>query len=276
MVEAQTYIHRPFNRPRESFPRLPNDLVDLDVYLKYIVDNPEDTPLAVIGGAHGFINQHFYFQKRFYRQEGVSEFLKDQVLADFCNSPYNQVVMRRAQEEELHKRFEEHVFAPSPESMKATLADFKMLDILGGAAMGRRVALVPEALGHLAGGVRYANFSKQAPDLSPNERAAFFDQQLETVLQALESPQIISQGIVTGAVRRIGRLINSEVLDEAVQRRIRENEEYLPLRLRHPDFYYHISKDLLKGTVMVEPLAQPEGATVTALQTGVDQVELVA
>ena len=244
MSEAPRYTDRPFSRQRRSFSRDQNDLVDLDTYLEFLPDDPEDVPIIInTANRDQWWYQHVYFQRLFYTQKGVSKLIKDRVLSQFCVAPYNQIGMRPEEEQRLHRAFEEHVLAPSPETQKKSLVDFGYIDILGAAAIGRRVALVPEATEHLLPGMGIPNgFVK----LSPVEKADFFDGELHDALSALKSPLVTPQRVITGAIRRLTRVINDERLQEEAQARLRSDETYFPVRLRSLGFYYNLSVSLLK------------------------------
>ena len=235
------YQHRPFAFPRESFPRDVNGLIDLDsAYLPYIIDPPATVPITFNGTAKdSWVYQHTIFQKRFYEQGEDPNWIKDQILRLYCVSPYNQIAMRDWMEQALHERYEEHVFAPPPESMRRAVADFDRLDVLGAAAIGKRIALVPEALPYLAPKVK--PLKNPLPDASPVERGEFYDEIIQGQLESLESPLVTPQRIVTGAIARLGRFYNNEILQEIALDRTEADDYYYPVRLRHPRFYYNLS-----------------------------------
>lgn len=273
MASSPNYIRRPFSHPPESFPRDGNELVDIDAYEKYLVDHPDDVPIDMVGGLQKiWMYQHLYFQRPFYKQQNVSKHLRDRVLSDFSNAPYNQLAMRRAKELQVHREFEEHVLPPSPETMKKSMVDFRHLDILGAAAIGRRVALVPEALEYLVPG---ASPYRQTGDYSPVETADFFDSELERALQVLRTPLVTPQRVITGVIKRTGRILNSELLKNEAEVRINEDPVYYPVRLRKLGHFYKMSKELLENTCLVEAVENDE-IHPTTLQTGVDGVELAA
>ena len=244
MSEAPRYTDRPFSGRRRSFPRDQNDLVDLDAYLEFLPDDPEDVPIIInTANRDQWWYQHVYFQRLFYTQKGVSRFMKDRVLSQFCVAPYNQIGMRPHKEQELHRIYEEHVLAPSPEVQKKSLIDFGHIDVLGAAAIGRRVALVPEATEHLIPGMGIPN---GFVNLSPVEKADFFDEEIHDALSALKSPLVTPQRVITGAIRRLTEVINDERLQEEAQARLRSDETYFPVRLRSLGFYYNLSISLIK------------------------------
>ncbi len=263
MSEAPTYTDRPFSRPRKNFPRDSNELVNLNVYLDFLPDDPEDVPIIIsTENREQWWYQHVYFQRLFYIQKGVPKFMKDAVLSQFCEAPYNQIGMRPHKEQELHRTYEEHVLAPSPETQGKSLIDFSYIDVLGAAAIGRRVALVPEACEHFIPGMGTPN---GFVDLSPLEKAEFFDQELEKALEILRSPRVTPQRVITGAIKRLTRVIDNERLQEEAQRRVEQDEIYFPVRLRSPGFYYNLGVSMLKSNSKVQ-----------ALHTEVDKLELAA
>ena len=247
MSEAPRYTDRPFSRPRKNFPRDSNGLVNFDAYLDYLPDDLEEVPIIINTELHGqWVYQHAYFQRLFYTQKGVSRFMKDRVLAQFCETPYNQIGMRAEKELELHQTFEEHVIVPPLESIPKSITDFKHIDVLGAAAIGKRVALVPEAVEHLIPGMGIPN---GFVDMSPLEKAEFFDQKLNKTFQILESPIVTPQRVIAGVIKRLARVINDERLQEEARARIKKDEIYFPVRLRSPGFYYNLGVTLLKDHV---------------------------
>jgi hypothetical protein len=277
MSEAPSYIERPFHRPRVEFTRDNNDLVDLSDYLPYLVDDPDAVPIVLTQEQRkegSWVNQHVYFQKTFYQQRGLDDWKKDKVLAKFCSTPYNQIVMRRWEEEKLHRLYEEHVTAPNPEPMRQALIDFSKFDLLGAAAIGRRVALVPEALEYISPGAGTAALSSIS---SPIERANYFDKTIEAVLKKLDPPLILPERLVVGAINRLSQMFNTDRLKKEVEYRLPKEEVYIPVGVRHPSLYYQMSLDLLKDAALVEDnQKRMRDGRLTALQTGVDVVELAA
>lgn len=252
MAASPNYQRRPFLNPPREFPRDQNGLVSMDVYHNYLLDDAADAPIDLKRTVKaGWMYQHIYFQRPFYMQPGVPRYIRDETLRRFCTSPYNQVAMREDIEDTLHNEFEEHVIAPPPETMRRALLDFDKLDILGATAVGRRVALVPEALKYLA---PEAEALDEPSVYSPVEKAALFDGLMEKTLHSLDSTEVISQRIVTGAIARIARMLNNERLHEETKLRLAQDSFYYPVRLRRPKFYYQLSGELLSNVCTVIPI----------------------
>lgn len=279
MARGFSYQNRPFLNPRESFLRDDNDLINPDIYLPYLVDHPDDAPIIMTReqrdvDVDDWVYQHVYFQKNFYMQKGEPDWLKDWVLSQFCTIPYNQIAMRRWMEQELHNTYEEHVIAPDTESMRRALIDFQKLDFLGAAALGKRVALVPEALNYLSPGAGRAAGSSVA---SPQERAIYFDGIAEDMLDDLSSPLVVPEVVITSAIKRMSKMFGTERLDEEVKNRLPLDCTYLPVGLRHPSVYYQVGTDMLKDASLLEDNKKRYSEVgITALQTGVNRLELVA
>jgi hypothetical protein len=252
---SPNWSRRPFLNHPNVFPRDKNGMVAMDVYHDYLVDHPDDAPILLKGTTKdGWMYQHIYFQRSFYMQPGVPRWIRDEVLRRFCTSPYNQIAMREDIEDDLHNRFEEHVFAPPPESMKRGLDVFNKIDVLGAAAVGRRVALAPEALKYLAPEAKYSRGPLSS--FSPVERAEIFDGVAERTLSELREPNVIPQRIVTGAIARIGRLVNSELLQQEARLRISQDGTYYPVRTRRPKFYYELSHKVAEKALDELPVAK--------------------
>ena len=265
----QLFLERPLVHVREPFPRIngePGHLVDVDVYLDYIVDHPGEVPLEIGGSNNPFVYQHKYWKEWFYKQKGTDQRIIDANLVAFQASPYNQLGMRKYQELRVHQRFEEFVSPPHPVNVERSVVDFKVLDNLGAAVVGRRVALVPEALEYIAPG---NGLSKQTELYSPREITEFFEGQIELALEKLEAPLITPRRVVTGVISRIARLTNSDVLGEEAAKRISEDDVFYPMRIRSISGYYQMSADMLAK--IDEP-----SSNVISLQTGVDRVQLAA
>jgi len=273
--EAQTYSARPFSKPRRSFPRDANGLIDLDAsYMEFLIDDPKDVPIIInTANKDEWLYQHVYFQRLFYTQKGISRFMKDMVLSQFCEAPYNQMGMRTREEGRLHSIYEEHVIAPQPEIQRKSLIDFSNIDILGATAIGRRVALVPEAIEHFSPGMGTPN---GFVDMSSVQKAEYFDDEMEKTLQILRNPLVTPQRVITGVISRLTRIVNNERLKEETSSRIRDDRIYYPVRLRSPGFYYNLGVQLLKDQASGMENQRSRRSTFIALQTEVDQVELAA
>src|SRR3569833_2794386 len=183
-MDAPHQRHSP-SRRKEAFPRVNNEpynLVDVDAYLDYIVDDPSQVPLEIGGLKNPFVYQHLYWQESFYRQRGVPEAVKDYTLINFQASPYQQIGIRRAEETHLHLRFEDHILPPHPHIMEKAVADFRVLDDLGAAAIGKKVAILPEAVEFLAPG---NGTPKVAREVSNGTIAELFDARIDADLEAL-------------------------------------------------------------------------------------------
>lgn len=263
MASSPSYVRRPFHNPPDEFPRDQNGLVDLEAYNGYLVDDPDDAPIEMTADLKNtWMYQHLYFQRIFYSQQNISRYMKDRVLVNFRNAPYNQLAMRRAQELQVHLAFEEHVSPPPPETMHKALIDFKYLDALGATALGRRISMVPEALEYIVPGGEPYHKSYLG---SPSETVEFFDNELKKIIEILKDPIVTPQRVITGVIRRTGRLLNNETLLEEAQSRISLDPIYYPVRLRGFGYYFGMSRDLLNGNEVLRPL-----------QTGVDEVKLAA
>lgn len=260
------FQRRPFLNKLREFPRDTNGLVDMGAYHEFLVDPPAEAPIYLKRTAKaGWMYQHLYYQRSFYKQAGVPRIIRDEVLRKFCISPYNQIAMREDIEDDLHEQFEEHVSPPPPETMKMGVADFETLDRLGAAAVGQRVALLPEAIKYLAPEIRLETplAYSQRP---PVETSEMFDSIIDEALGELETPLVINQRVITGVIARMGRMINNEKLKREAERRIKADEIYYPMRLRTARFYITLSHELLETAINLEEQAVIELQTTTSSQ----------
>lgn len=131
---------------------------------------------------------------------------------------------------------------PPPELLGRIAADFDRIDTLAAAAFGRRVALVPESLQHFVPGA----IKPISVDFSPVELASFFDEQMESALQALNSPQILPQSVITGAIAKLAYIFNNQRLHQELERRAAEDPTYYPVRIPTFGFLRQLSSELLK------------------------------
>jgi hypothetical protein len=200
-----------------------------------------------------WLNQHLYFHGSFYEQRGEKGWLRDPILLNFRKVPYNQLIMRRDQEARVHADMQEHIVPPPIESMKRTLQDFKYLDILGSAALGRRIVLLPESAQRLAGSGFYKGFNGDDFEEALN----FFDTEIERALQHLREPLVTSQRLLTGVIKRTSDWINNERLHREADHRISQDPIYYPMRIQKPGYYYTFSQQMLKHMNVVRlPLAE--------------------
>ncbi|MBI4034415.1 hypothetical protein HY380_00785 [Candidatus Saccharibacteria bacterium] len=160
----------------------------------------------------------------------------------------------------------EQVSLPLPrKTQRKILRDFEKIDILAAAALGRRISLVPEALENLLPGAG----KPMTTELLPLERATFFDEEMESALKALKSPQITAQKVITGAIVHAARLFNNQRLQEEVKKRLAEDPIFYPVRNKSMGALRELSDALLRK---VEPKEEPE----KTLQTEVIPVKLRA
>jgi hypothetical protein len=240
----------------DDFPRDQNGLVDLAAYDEYLPDHPDEIPPIVVEGDQtGLVHQHLYYWRRFFRQRNTPPLLRDSALKRFWEAPYNQLVMRFEEEAKVHKKFKKLVSPPPIETMHKSVADFGYLDRLGAAAVGRRIALVPEAFGGLRGN---STPHKITHDRSPLEIAEIFDHEIERILDKLESPLVTPRRVVTGAINRMGRLTNNERLITETRRRMQEDPMYYPVRIKDLRSLATLSRGLLdkRHLVLVQPLPE--------------------
>jgi hypothetical protein len=243
------FYTRPLREPRPEFPTDENGLVDIDFYQDYLVDPPESVPIEIEDYQRDeWLNQHLYFHGSFYEQREEKGWKRDPILKTFRVTPYNQLVMRRAQEARVHAEMQEHIVPPPIESMQQALEDFQHFDTLGAAALGRRMVLLPESAWNLVGMGFYKGF--KGDDFAQALR--FFDAEMERALQHLRNPQVISQRVITGVIKRTADLINNERLHREANRRISEDSTYYPIRLQKPGYYYDYGRYMLRNMNVIQ------------------------
>jgi hypothetical protein len=244
------------SRPRtiERFEREPSGLVDLEGYIPYLIDTPEETPITLPFKNQGpWVRQHVYFQERTYRQKGVPLEEKDMNLVWMRHISYNQVIMRRHMECQLHIDHEPEVAPPPAETIQKCLEDYDHFDLIGAAIVGKVVALQPGAEQFIApgGGARPKLFS----EISDAERASFFYETLEAEIETALSPVIVSERVVTSALKRMAELLGNNRLRQEAQKRIEKDKVYYPLRMPKPAALYHRSNELINQAYGVEAAA---------------------
>lgn len=249
-------------RAREPFPRDANGLVDLAAYDEFLIDDPSIVPLDIRGNEkRDWVHQHIYFSATFYEQKTEPSPMRDRALARFRAVPYNQIIMRPEQEELLHKYFETNISPPDPAIINQSLAEMGHLDSLGGAALGRRVALVPESLPELIPG---HHTPKPNPDFSPLKIAEFLDQKTYQAIEALASSTITPQRVVTGAISRLAKLFNNPILLEEAERRQQEDPIFYPVRIPTTGYFYHVNRKLLKQMCEISEAKEEEPLRLVA------------
>lgn len=252
-LEAPDYNDWVFS---DDFPRDRNGLVDLSAYQEYLPDHPDTIPPIIQEGRNiGLVHQHIYFWRRFYRQKKTPPSVRDGLLKNFWLAPYNQLVMRFEEEAKIHNKYKKLVSPPPIETMRSSVIDFGYLDRLGAAAIGRRVALVPEAFDLAFGGFQS---HKTFQDRSPLEIARLFDGEIERILKHLETPLVTDQRVVTGAISRMARLTNNKMLLEEKRKRTENDPTYYPVRIKDPKSLLKISRRMLdkKRLVIVRPVEE--------------------
>ena len=257
---------------REAFPRDSNGLIDIEkAYAEFLVDDPDIIPTQITEDMlEEWVHQHEYFRRLFYLQKSEPDIMRDRVLSRFREEPYNQLAMRPRQELAAHQKYARKVSPPPVETMKKSLIDFKVMDRLGAAAIGRRVALVPEALGHL---IPKCTPKKGKAEYSPFQKARFFDKEMEKAIEVLYNPLVTPQRVVTGAIARMARMLNNERLLEEARRRIDIDPVYYPVRIRKPGFLYDLSNTMLKNIQVVYLPSAEDRPEEVDLQTRLYLVE---
>lgn len=262
MSNMTRYGLGPSAQSREPFPRDENGLVDLTAYEAFLIDDPGAVPVSIRGNEkRDWVHQHVYFQSTFYEQRGEVEILKDRQLSRFRTIPYNQIIMRPDQEELLHKHYETHVSPPNPQAISRSLAEMSNLDKLGGAALGRRVVLVPESLPELIPGHGLPRLNRE---FSPLEKAEFLDHHAHIAIDALRNSTVTPQRLVTGAITRLAKLVNSEILLEEARRRQKEDRIFYPVKLPTMGALYHVSRSLLDKMCEVSEIHEEETLRLVA------------
>jgi hypothetical protein len=232
-----------------DFPRLPNGLVDPNVYLDYMPDHPDDiAPIVTQADKKGLRHQHIYYWRSFFRQKSTPKPMRDLTLLDFWKAPYNQLLMRIEQEARIHKKYKKLVSPPPIETMKKSHVDFGWLDRLGAAAIGRRTALVPEAFNGVAQDLGPHPMTKH---YSPMEIAGIFDSEIKKSLEQLMHPLVTPQRVITGAISRMARLTGNEHLADEARRRAEIDAVYFPIRIRDPLQLALLSRKILDSKRLI-------------------------
>jgi hypothetical protein len=190
-----------------------------------------------------------YFQEATYRQEGVPKGEKNMDMVWMRNITYNQVIMRRHMELELHRDHELDVTPPPPETMQKCLEDFDHFDLIGAAVIGKLVSLNPGAEQFIAPGSGEPTIAEL---VSPEERANFFNEVFEKELDTALSPTIIPERVATSALIRMAELLGNQRLKDTAGKRLSEDKIYYPLRLPKPVTLYYRSNEIINQAFEVE------------------------
>ena len=159
----------------------------------------------------------------------------------------------------------------SPELIANVSRDFYHIDVIGAAALGRRIALVPEALEHYLPG---AGRPMKVSDLSPLEKAKIFDEEMEKSLAKLQFPDALSSRVITGAIIQIARFFNHPRLLQEAERRLAEDNIHYAVKMRSAGFLNKLGEELLRDSNT--PVDGAEKVSGAHLQPEVKKVQLAA
>lgn len=238
---------------KKEFKREHSRLVNLECYMPYLTDAPEDVPISLPPNNNGpFVHQHIYFQESKYRQDGVELEKKDMNLVWMRRISYNQIIMRRHIEPKLHRDHEDHVIPPPPETNRQCLEDFEHVDNIGAAILGKVMALKPDAHPDLLDKFGYPARYKF---LSPTDRADFFDEQYAISLEAIKSPQITPERVISSALKRMSIFLEDSELEAEADRRINGDKTHYPLRMPKLSQLYQRSNVMIARAFELEEAA---------------------
>lgn len=196
--------------------------------------------------------------------EQMPWYVREALLKHFRIEPSEWLVFSN-EELELGQDFKE-LGVPLPKDViERAATDMGHIDTLGAAALGRRLALVPESVEHFWPHVGIMN----VPDLSPLDRAKIFDEAMENSLEALQNPEITSQRVITGAVVKLASLLKNERLMEEAARRVDLYPNFYQPRLKSLGVFKQLGDSMLRQ-FMNERDAQQ------SLQTEVEPLQLAS
>jgi len=247
---------------KEAFPRHESGLVDFDCYLPYLPDHPDKAPIYVIPSPDSpIVHQHVYFQWNGYRSPGNHEEGIKNPLSKFRSFSYNQILMRRVEEKRAHQDFEDHVGPPPETTVEKSLMDFRHLDFLAAASIGLEMALHPERRHQYFPHVGSPIVSKTVSRL---DIADFFDTQREILIDAVRTPEISPQRVITSAIKRLSTYFGDARITKEADERLANDSQYYPLRMRHKEHFYNLSNYMLKKEFDIEMLTEMEADVETA------------
>jgi hypothetical protein len=234
----------------------PNELVSLRSYDPYLIDPPEAVPIRLPFNNQGmFVHQHMYFREADYRQHRVPVENKNWGLVWVRNISYNQVIMRRTLELKLHKDHEDQVEPPPDETIADNLRDLAHVDLIGAAIIGKLIGLKPELKPTI---VPSGSQLARRDEITPTERAEFFDGLLAKSVTELEKPLVTPQIVIASALKRMAVLLGHKGLENEADARLMEEETYYPLRMPKVERLYHLSNELLIHDADPHQLAMPQ------------------
>jgi len=248
---------------KEAFPRHESGLVDFDCYLPYLPDHPDEVPIYVVPSPGSpVVHQHVYFQLNGYRSPGkTSEEGNQNPLSRFRGFSYNQILMRRFEEKRAHRDFEDHVDPPPEITIEKSLMDFRHLDLLAATSIGLEMALHPRRRRQYFPHIGAPVVSKT---ISRLDIADFFDGQREILIDAVRTPEISPQRVITSAIKRLSTYFGDARITKEADERLANDSQYYPLRMRHKEHFYNLSNYMLKKEFDIEMLTEMEADVETA------------
>lgn len=229
-------------------------LVNLECYLPYLPDPPDSVPIDPPKyQASPWVRQHVYFDATRWRQRDAPTEDVDPRLFLFRSHWTNQLIMRRAKEAKVHRDFKDHVEPPPSLILGMGLEELEHLDRLGAATLGKDIVVNPEMISDIlpgTGGPWLAEY------LSDYERADIFDVQAEQSRRALEGIKVIDEHIVTSALKRMGKMLGDNRLEQMARERLAEDKRYYPIHTPSYTNLYSLSNKMLKEACTVEQIEE--------------------
>jgi hypothetical protein len=242
---------------RTAFNRESSGLVDLGDYIPYFVDPPGAVPTRPDVGStayNRFVHQHEYFIEPLYLQLDLPRRHRDRRFAALRNSYYSQIIMRDYKEKEMHFEKEQSVQPPSIETIDKTLLDYFDIDIVGATTY---------AIHELSSAKRQSTWEEQhytpppeIESLSKRDKMKILITKRRQALEALASPRVIPEYLVTSALKRLGTSLRDYELNREADSRLEKDGFYFPLGVPKAGHFRCIAGMILGDEVGLRPLEE--------------------
>src|SRR5579862_2091528 len=263
-VSAAEISGEPFDREE------PSQLVNLDSYRPYLIDPPEIVPIRPLTGPGSkYVHQHIYFTEPKYLNIRAESGEIDLRYRRLRTLSWSQIVMRRSEEQRLHREKEPTVKPPPEETVEELLKDYFDMDIVGATTLGIQELKKPKPFDP------WASRLFAPPEVEALSKAGKIDilgAERDRALEDLNSPRVVSHMLVTSAFKRLASFLGDFTLEKIANERLQE-QTHFPLRVPQYGALRTIGHHVILNGVKVRSLEESR-LLIQGLQTEVDRVQL--